>query len=115
MKFNSNLINSFPAFYKKYIVNRDKQVYDFLTESRKVHKYALICYCYGQKHKQRLKYFTKAFEDYTARKLKNKEKIVIEEFVYKYKNFIKSCLAGKVDITNTLLTCTYLNDAINLH
>jgi hypothetical protein len=95
MKKLNNLINFLPAFFILNIVNRNKQVYDFFSKSGKILKHVLICYCYGQKDIQRLDYFTKAFEGYTARKSKSDEKKAIEEFVFKYKNFIKFCLSGK--------------------
>ena len=41
--------SQFPKFYEKHVKNKNKNVLEFFTGSRKTFKYAIMCYCYRQK------------------------------------------------------------------
>ena len=82
-------VKSFPVFYEKHIETKNDIVSNFLSSDRKVHKYALMCFCYSQTHTGRIDDFRDAFEKFVGRASLEEEDIVLKEFAVKYKDFME--------------------------
>jgi DNA-dependent RNA polymerase len=78
----------FLEFYGSDMTNRDERAFTFLASDRKVHKYALMCFCYSQTHFGRSSDFIERFERVFQTEASEEEKEVFEEFAVKYKDFI---------------------------
>lgn len=96
-------MNAFPDFYEKNIENKDPEALKFLSNSRKIHKYAFMCYCYAQTPRGRNQDFVDRWYLEEKRSLTKTTEVCLEEFASKYDDFIESIFPGLTKQLNTLL------------
>ena len=77
----------FPAFYEKHMETRNLKAFEFILTHRKLHKYALMCFCYSQTYSGRIDDFRDAWEEQFGEEPTKEEAAVLSEFAGKYSDF----------------------------
>jgi hypothetical protein len=84
----------FEDFYNKKMVSKNEEVFHFIVSSRKIHKYALMCFCYGEESKSRLDSFIEVWIKEKKNKPTSDEYDVLKDFAFKYDDFINTIFPG---------------------
>jgi hypothetical protein len=84
----------FKTFYYKNMESRNSNVFEFLCENRKVHKYAIMCFCYAQTHIGRMDDFQERWYATYERMPTREERTVLNEFAISYPDFIEFSFPG---------------------
>lgn len=83
-------MKNFSRFYHDVMEFKSEKVLGFFSENRKVHKYALMCFCYRQTHVGRLSDFLTAWDkDESLGQRSNEDYDTIKEFSYMYLDFLE--------------------------
>jgi hypothetical protein len=84
-------MNRFKFFYDSQMKHKNDTILQFLSTDRKVHKYkyALMCWCYGQKYSGRIDDFRDRFILLHDRNLTTEEFKCLLEFASSYDSFIE--------------------------
>lgn len=87
-------MKKFTKFYVSKMKGRDDEVFTFLTTNRKVHKYAVMCYCYSQTHLGRSEDFVDRWALHYNSLPNKKQKEVLVEFAVKFEEFFEFVFPG---------------------
>lgn len=95
-------MNNFKEFYDSNMQNKNDKFLQFTINSRKLHKYALMCFCYGQT-------YTGRFDDFKARYISETGEIptpeiiaCLQEFSQQYSAFIDFLFPNLIKQVNIL-------------
>lgn len=83
------VMSYFEKFASNYMTNLDQTAIIFLKSSRKLHKYALMCYIYNQTHLGRIQDFKSVWIEEYKRYPTIEEIKTLNEFAVKYNDFIE--------------------------
>jgi hypothetical protein len=88
-------MSAFPEFYNKQMEFKSEAAFDFISKNRKLHKYALMCWCYAQKTSGRSEDFIERWMNDFGEIPAAEEKACLLDFSKKYESFI-NCIFPNV-------------------
>jgi len=96
--------NSFPAYYEKNAekFTFNKKAYDFVCNSEKLTKYAIMCFAYGQQPFGRFKDFSKRWNQEIGYMPNSAEQKFLNEFASSYTHFVDFVFPNSVKKLNLL-------------
>jgi len=77
-------------FLNQNIKTKSPRIFEFISNSRKLHKYALMCFAYSQTHIGRMEDFRDRWLNETNLNLTLKDKKALDEFALGYEKFLNS-------------------------
>jgi len=83
------VMNEFQGFADIHMENKNNKAFDFIKTSRKLHKYALMCFSYNQKDYGRMENFKELWNNTYNSDPKIEEYSTLKEFSKKYELFIE--------------------------
>ena len=87
-------MDKFKHFYDNKMITGNEEAFRFLSSNRKLHKYALMCYCYAQTHVGRIYDFNEHWFSSFGRNPSVEERKVLKEFAVSYGDFINHVFPG---------------------
>lgn len=102
-------MDKFKEFYHSTFEVKDKDALDFLTSSRKLHKYALMRFCYSQTPMGRREDFIELWYLEKKQPLEDSTKSVLVSFANKYVDFIEYTFPG---VTKQIVTLLKIVDIV---
>ena len=80
-------LKRFKEFYEQTFESKNEKVFHLLNSNKKLHKYAMMCFCYSQTHVGRMSDFQDAFTEFYGEFPNEDERKVLNEFAIKYLKF----------------------------
>jgi len=80
-------LKNFKTFYDSEFESKNERVFHLFNTDKKVHKYAMMCFCYSQTHIGRMDDFVKRFTEFYDQAPTEEERATLFEFALKYLSF----------------------------